>query len=163
MTIFRNELKRELEELQKQELPPYHLNYRVIDKQSDYINTSFGSVTNSESNHLRSLVPQVRIGNSGFDNFKENQMGAAPDRNGQLPLALLPLEDEGGEQAVRQAVWNETNKRYQFAVSVYQNSLAMQSINVENDDKAPCFSAAPVEKYNEEPLPLNRCKLDKSY
>lgn len=159
LDVLRDELQTQYKELQRQDYPPYHLNYRVIDKTMHNIGASFGTLQSSQWYRQRRFVPQVRIGNTEFDNFKLQQMGARGDRNG-LPSALLPLKDEGGEDAIRQAVWNETNNRYQFAVDVYRNSKAQQSVKVEQEDKAPCFSEAPVEKYYEEPLAESRLSLD---
>lgn len=157
--VLRDELHRESEELKKEEFPPYHMNYRVIDKQVSYVEASFGAEKGDMYYRQRRFVPQIRIGSMASDNFKTRQMGAAGNQYG-LPSAILPLEDEGGEDAIRQAVWNETNNRFRFAVEVFQNEQARQSVNVEQEDKAPCFSAAPVEKYFEAPLPLVRQKLD---
>ncbi|MEG0794893.1 MAG: metallopeptidase TldD-related protein [Odoribacter sp.] len=159
LEVLKEELGQQMTELKKEEFPPYHINYRVIDKSVSYITTSFGTKMKSASFRQRRLVPQIRIGNLAFDNFKIQQMGAEGDRRG-LPSVLLPLEDEGGDDAIRQAIWNETNNRYKFAVSVYQNTKAKQSVNVEEEDKAPCFSEAPVEKYYEAPLPAEQLTLN---
>ena len=159
LEVLRDELHREAEELKKEEFPPYHMNYRVIDKQVSQVATSFGAENGDMYYRQRQLVPQIRIGSVSSDNFKIQQMGAAGNQFG-LPSALLPLEDGGGEDAIRQAVWNETNNRYRFAVEVYRNGLARQSVNVEQEDKSPCFSAAPAEKYFEAPLPAEQQKLD---
>lgn len=157
--VLRDELHREYEELKKEEFPPYHMNYRVIDKQVSYVEASFGAEKGNMYYRQRRLVPQIRIGSMASDNFKDQQMGASASNRG-LPSAFLPLEDEGGDAAIRQAVWNETNNRYRFAIEVYQNGMARQSVNVEQEDKAPCFSEAPVEKYFEPPLPAEQQKLD---
>ncbi len=160
LTILREELTQQMKELQKGEFPPYQMNYRVIDKTVSQVSTSFGSLT--ASIHTRSVrfVPQIRVGSYEFDNFKNRHMGAGYNRNGALSSAALPLNVEGGEAAIRQAIWNETNNRYQFALSVFRNDLANKSVNVASDDKAPCFSDAEVEKYYEEALPEEKCKLD---
>lgn len=159
LDVLREELQTQYAELQHREHPIYHLNYRVIDQSVHSIYASFGTLQGDQCNRQRRFVPQVRLGNFEFDNFKFQQMGAQGNQQG-LPSALLPLKDEGCEDAVRQAVWNETNNRYQFAVDVYRNSKVQQSVKVEQEDKAPCFSEAPVEKYYEEPLDASRLSLD---
>ena len=157
MEVLRDELRRESEELKKEEFPPYHMNFRVIDKQVSYVEASFGSENGDMYYRQRRFVPQIRIGSMASDNFRIRQMGAVGNQFG-LPSALLPLDD--GEKAIRQAVWSETNSRYRFAVDVYQNERASRSVNVEQEDKAPCFSEAPVEKYSEAPLPPEQQRLD---
>lgn len=160
--VLRDELYREYDELKKQELPPYHMNFRVIDKQVSYVEASFGSAKNDYYFHQRRLVPQIRLGSYELDNFKEEQMGAMATKNG-LSTAFLPLDNEGGEMAIRQAIWNETNNRYRYARDIYRQTVAHQHVNVEQEDKAPCFSKAPVEKYYEQPLPEAKQKLDMAH
>lgn len=157
--ILRDELYQEYNELKKLELPPYHMNFRVIDKQVSYVEASFGAANSDFYYHQRHLVPQIRVGNFSLDNFKEQPMGAMGNKNG-LPFAFLPLDDSGDDAAIRQAIWNETNNRYRFARDVYQQTIARKNIHVEQEDKAPCFSNAPIEKYYEQPLPENKQKLD---
>lgn len=160
--VLRDELNREYNELKQQELPPYHMNFRVIDKQVSYVEASFGAANNDFYYHQRRLVPQIRLGSWELDNFKEEQMGAMSTKNG-LSTAFLPLDNEGGEAAIRQAIWNETNNRYRFARDMYRQTVARQHVNAEQEDKAPCFSAAPVEKYYEQPLPESKQKLDMEF
>lgn len=162
LDLLKQELKEQMAELKNEELPPYQLNYRVIDKQSSYVTTSFGAIMNEGCFRQRNFVPQVRIGNQELDNFKERDMGASS--NGRsLPFGVLPLEDEGGEDAIRQVIWDETKDRYKFAVSAYQNDIAKQSVNVEQEDKAPCFSKAPVVTYYEAPIPAAKTTLDREH
>lgn len=159
LDVLKQELKQQMTELKKEEFPPYHMNYRVIDKQVTYIGTSFGALMGNSTYRQRTLVPQIRIGDVNFDNFKNRDMGAAGNRRG-LPTALLPLDEEKNEDAIRQAIWDETNNRYKFAVESYQNDKARKTVNVEEEDKSPCFSEVPVEKYYEAPLPAEKLKVD---
>ncbi|MFR6381088.1 MAG: hypothetical protein ACLUOS_01870 [Odoribacter splanchnicus] len=61
--ILKTELHQQMQELQKKEFPPYHMNYRVIDKHSSYVAASFGALMTQSAQHQRHLVTQVRIGN----------------------------------------------------------------------------------------------------
>ena len=72
----------------------------------------------------------------------------------------MPLDEENNEDAVRQAIWDEVNNRYKFAVDMYQKTKAESSVNVEEEDKAPYFSEAKVEKYYEAPLPAEKMTID---
>ena len=74
-------------------------------------------------------------------------MGAAMSRYQGPSVARLPLDEEKNVDAVRQAIWDEVNNRYKFAVDMYQKTKAESSVNVEEEDKAPYFSEAKVEKY----------------
>lgn len=158
--LLKEELTQQMKELKGEEFPPYHMNYRVIDVTTSVVSTSFGALMNSQQYRSRTLVPQIRLGDEKLDNFKFNQMGAAMSQYQGPSSARLPLDDDNNEDAVRQAIWNETNNRYKFAVDMYQKTKAQTTVNVEEEDKAPYFSEAKVEKYYEAPLPVERMTID---
>lgn len=151
LEILRDELNHEYKELKEQHYAPYYMNFRVIDKHTSSVSASFGAEKSRVCFRQRRFIPQIRLGSMELDNFKDQPMGAAT-LGGEAPLVLLPLSDEDGEMAIRQAIWNETSNRYQFAMDVFQNSLARQKVSVEDSDKAPCFSEVPVVNYFEKPL-----------
>ncbi len=147
LKILHEELDTQWKELQAKPQPPYYMNYRVIDATTAGVSASFGAVTGRNSSRSRTLVPQVRIGNPRLDNFKYADMGA-----GQSSAAQLPLDDKGAEKAIRLALWKEMESRYNFAVSMFEQTRAQAKTAVEEEDKAPYFSDAPVEKYYEAPM-----------
>ena len=155
LSLLKEELAQQMKELKGEEFPPYHMNYRVIDVTTSVVSTSFGALMNSQQYRSRTLVPQIRLGDATLDNFKFAQMGAQ-----QPSSARLPLDEDNNEDAIRQAIWNETNNRYKFAVDMYQRTKAQTTVNVEEEDKAPYFSDVPVEKYYEAPLPVEKTKID---
>ena len=158
--LLKEELAQQMKELKGEEFPPYHMNYRVIDVTSSVVSASFGALMNSQQYRSRMLVPQIRLGDEKLDNFRFNQMGAAMSRYQGPSVARLPLDEENNEDAVRQAIWDEVNNRYKFAVDMYQMTKAESSVNVEEEDKAPYFSEAKVEKYYEAPLPAEKMTID---
>ena len=158
--LLKEELAQQMKELKGEEFPPYHMNYRVIDVTTSVVSTSFGALMNSQQYRSRTLVPQIRLGDEKLDNFRFNQMGAAMSRYQGPSVARLPLDEENNEDAVRQAIWDEVNNRYKFAVDMYQKTKAESSVNVEEEDKAPYFSEAKVEKYYEAPLPAEKMTID---
>ena len=158
--LLKEELAQQMKELKGEEFPPYHMNYRVIDVTSSVVSASFGALMNSQQYRSRTLVPQIRLGDEKLDNFRFNQMGAAMSRYQGPSVARLPLDEENNEDTVRQAIWDEVNNRYKFAVDMYQKTKAESSVNVEEEDKAPYFSEAKVEKYYEAPLPAEKMTID---
>ena len=158
--LLKEELAQQMKELKDEEFPPYHMNYRVIDVTSSVVSASFGALMNSQQYRSRTLVPQIRLGDEKLDNFRFNQMGSAMSRFQGPSMARLPLDEENNEDAVRQAIWDEVNNRYKFAVDMYQKTKAESSVNVEEEDKAPYFSEAKVEKYYEAPLPAEKMTID---
>ena len=162
LQLLKQELAADMQELQKQENPPYHMNFRVMDDRNVRIQSAFGATMSSSEQRVRTLVPQVRVGDTKLDNFKYNAMGAQGDRNGNYPMAYLGLDDEKGADATRQSIWAEVMKRYNFAVEAYQQAKTKSQVSVADEDKAPSFSEAPVEKYYEAPIPAEKQAIDRA-
>ena len=160
LQVLKQELDYNFKELKKQEVAPYYMNFRVMDERNMSVSSSFGAIMGVQEQHTRLLIPQIRVGSPELDNFKNNDMGTWKDRSGNYAAAILPLADEGGEAAMRQAVWSEVLKRYYFAVANYEAALAQSSVTVADEDKAPCFSSVPVEHYYEAPLPAEALQID---
>ena len=160
LQLMKQELKYNMEELKKQENVPYYMNMRAIDDYTINVVSSFGAVASSSESRTRMLVPQIRLGNPELDNFKYNLQGANVGPNGQGARGvILPLDDKATE-GVREAIWRETLKRYEFARAMYDQAKTRATVSVEDEDKAPCFSEAPEEHYYEAPLAAGRQKMD---
>ena len=106
------------------------------------------------------MVPQIRLGGPELDNFKYNAQGgiAGPNAQGARGV-ILPLDDDASD-AIREAIWRETLQRYEYARVMYDQAKTKASVSVEDEDKAPCFSAAPVEYYYEAPVIAEKQKMD---
>ncbi|MDY4044098.1 MAG: metallopeptidase TldD-related protein [Marinifilaceae bacterium] len=161
LQLLKDELNKEMQELKKQENPPYHMNFRVMDERVVNISANFGVLQGAVDRHTRTLVPQIRVGSKELDNFKYNPMGSPTTTRTSSSMAYLPVEGDNWEEAIRQAIWAEVESRYEFAVQSYQQSKTKSTVSVADEDKAPCFSDAPVEKYYEAPLPADKQTIDK--
>lgn len=157
LQLLKQELQYNARELEQQELPPYYMNFRVIDEQKTDIVSAFGAVLSSSSYRMRMFVPQIRLGSPEADNFKLNPMGTSQVNN--YSGSLLPLDDDG-EAAIRDGIWKETLKRYRFAKDMYKQMETQSNVSVEGEDKSPCFSPAPVEEYYEAPLAEEKQGID---
>ena len=157
LQLLKQELDYNMQELQKQELPPYYMNFRVIEEQKTGIVSSFGAVTASNTYRVRMFVPQIRLGSIEMDNFKQNPMGTVRGRN--YDGSLLPLDDDA-TAAIRDGIWKETLARYRFAREMYKQVETQKGMSVEADSSA-CFSPAPAERYYEAPLPAGRTTIDR--
>lgn len=160
LQLLKEELNKDMQALQKEEVRPYHMNFRVMDDRNVTISTSFGVLESSTDQKICTFVPQIRVGDVQLDNFKYNAMGAPADRNGNYRLCYLPIDEENNEDGVRQAIWSEMLQRYDFAVNAYEQAKTQSSVSVADEDKAPCFSDAPVEKYYEAPIPAEKQAID---
>ena len=157
---MKQELKYNMEELKKQENIPYYMNMRAMDDYTITVVSSFGAVTTANANRTRTLVPQIRLGSPELDNFKYNMQGgfAGPNAQGAQGV-ILPLDDNASD-AIREAIWRETLQRYEYARTMYDQAKTRATVSVEDEDKAPCFSEAPVEHYYEAPVAAGRQKMD---
>ncbi len=161
LQTLKSELDYSFNELKKKDLPPYYINLRASDSYNATISSSFGVMRSSDEKRTRLLVPQIRLGSPELDNFKYNPMGAAVDRRTGAILggSYLPLDDNAAD-AIRQAIWVDVLNRYDFACFMYEKTKTQAAVSVEDEDKAPCFSQSPVEKYYEEPIPAASASID---
>ncbi len=159
LDILSGELNRHYQELQGEKYPPYYMNYRILDAWSTAITSSFGTLRDNRFQHTRIMIPHIRIGDMTLDNYKYYPMGAEVTERG-ISCAMLPIDDQNNEDAIRQAIWVETSARYAFAVNIYEHAKIQTKVNVRNEDKAPYFSSAPVESYYEEPFPPSCLNVD---
>ena len=160
LQLMKQELQYNMGELKKQEHSPYYMSMRTVEAYSLNIVSSFGSISACNEMRERTLVPQIRLGSPELDNFKYSSQGAMPlEKQMMSQGVLLPLEDEFTD-AIREAIWRETLSRYRFACDQYDKTKAQATVQVEDEDKAPCFADAPVTSYYEAPLPKEKCRMD---
>ena len=144
LQLMKQELQYSMEELKKQENIPYYMNMRAMDDYNMTIISSFGAASTAEESRMRTLVPQIRLGSPELDNFKYNGQGGAAGPNAQGARGVvLPLDDDTPD-AIREAIWRETLRRYEYARTMYDQTKTRAAVSVEDEDKAPCFSAVPV-------------------
>lgn len=157
LQLMKQELKYNMEELKKQEYVPYYMNMRAMDDYAVTVTSTFGAVAVANESRVRMLVPQVRLGSPELDNFKYNQQGGVTGKQAQG--VFLPLDDMSSD-AIREAIWRETLKRYEFARNMYDQAKTKASVSVEDEDKAPCFSETPAEHYYEAAMPVEKQGVD---
>lgn len=146
LTILSDELDREFEYLQKQDLPPYYLEYRVSDRQTVSIAGSFGSLISSDKNRTRKLYSSIRVGNNTFDNTHPSENEFGRDGGQWMENTNIPLEDDA--VAIRQRIWRITDVNYKSAVSSYQNLESKRK----KSDTIPDFSLEQAHQHFDPPL-----------
>lgn len=160
LQLMKQELKYNMEQLKKQENAPYYMNMRTMDDYTLTVTSKFGAVAATNENHTRMLIPQIRLGSPELDNFKYNSQGGSAGAHAQGARGvILPLRNEATD-AIREAIWRETLKRYEFARNMYDQTKTKATVSVEDEDKAPCFSSSPEEHYYEAPIPAEKRKID---
>ncbi|MBL7105792.1 MAG: TldD/PmbA family protein [Bacteroidales bacterium] len=148
--ILEEELNREKTALEKQDVPPYYIDYRVNDIYSVGITASFGSLISSDTDKTRVLTTSVRVGSYELDNTHEfdNMMGGFGYNMGFG--TMLPIEDE--PDAIKQILWKQTDENYKNAVNTYSKLKINLSSKDNNNDKTPDFSREEPVEYYEPPL-----------
>lgn len=162
LQTLKSELDYSMQQLQKQpDHKPYYMSMRVEDKYTLSLSSAFGSKNGEQEVRSRLFAPQIRIGSKELDNFKYMNQGTQMYQGMAVSApTTLPLDDNATD-GIRAAIWNETNKRYKFACKVYDETKTKMATSAENEDKAACFSDAPVEKYYENPIESSKYTLDK--
>ena len=148
LRVLREELSADFQELQKQELKPYFMSFRVQESHNAAIAATFGYLGTSIQQHTRTFTPQIRVGTPELDNFKfDNQ-----SNEGSMSL---PLTDASPD-AIRTMTWTRMLYAYDRVVAAYRNAQNRLRSQADNEDKAPCFSvhgSTPAESYYEPRLP----------
>lgn len=159
LQLLKQELQYNMSELKKQEQAPYYMSFRAGEIYNLNVTSSFGAINGFSEMKGRTMTPQIRLGSPELDNFKYSSQGAFTRGQQMSQGVMLPLDDEFTD-AIREAIWRETLKRYKYACDMYDKAKAQATVSVEDEDKAPCFSEAPVASYYESPLPAENCRVD---
>lgn len=157
--ILKTELAHNYAELQSQQVKPYFMSYRAEDVYKHVISSSFGKTASDTENRRRYVTPQIRLGDKTFDNFKYNSQ-CVPSRDGRSASTVTIPYDDNAKDGITTNIWEATLTRYNYSLAAYQQAKSKASTTTADEDKAPCFSAAPVEKYYENPYDAEKVKLD---
>ncbi len=150
LNILKKEADRNLSVLKKQEVPAYYISYRVYDTETYEINTSLGSLMNSNPDKRRLFQAFVRVGNHELDNTREMK-GNNPFYNrffgGANPLVL-----DNNEEAIRDALWKKTDELYKNAARNYLLIKANKIAMIASEEKSNDFTEEAIESYSEKPI-----------
>lgn len=160
LSTLKTELKANYSQLQQQKVKPYYMSYRAEDVYKNVITSSFGETANDDESRMRRVTPQIRLGDKQLDNFKYNSQGM-PSMDGRSATTVTIPYDDDATEGITTNIWNATLSRYNYALAVFEQTKSRAATSAADEDKAPCFSNAPVEHYYEAPLDLNSLKLDK--
>lgn len=150
LDVMDRELKREMKELSTQEIPPYFMSYGISDVYSISINASFGALTYSNESESRILSVKVRVGDYGLDNTHELRDQYAISTGGHFPIIL-----DDNDDALKSALWQETNVQYRNATESYIKVKTNVAIKVAEEDSSADFSHEPeIVDFYEPPLDI---------
>jgi predicted Zn-dependent protease len=158
LNAMQEELTRSFKNLQKAPVPPYFLSYQLTDNRAVDITSSFGALTESSDLTTRLLDLDLRVGDYALDNTHPLRGEEAGFNAGeQAERQKMPLD--GDPDALRVALWRDTEAKYQHAVQSFENVRANVRVQVEAEDRSGDFSRAPAEASIE---PLAQFSIDRA-
>jgi TldD protein len=143
--ILNQELQRNFTILQqKADPPPYFLGYSVVDEETDGVEASMGSLTETTHSHQRYLDVTVRVGTHHLDNY--HSINGDHPRFGSA--TLIPIDDV--PNAIKRLVWQATDHTYRAAAQRLLQIKTNQQITL-SEDKSDDFSEEEPSVYIENP------------
>ncbi|MCP4218862.1 MAG: peptidase U62 [bacterium] len=145
LKAMEDELSRSMEVLGRKGTPaPYYISYQVTERNSVSMSASFGSLRHSRQGGGRILDVAVRVGSRRLDN-SHRQRGHRFEYSYDPPLSIS-IEDD--MDAIKSALWLETDRRYKEAAEKLIKVKSIQKVSVKEDDLSFDFS-------EEEPVTFN--------
>ncbi|HYM79192.1 MAG TPA: TldD/PmbA family protein [Candidatus Dormibacteraeota bacterium] len=154
LAAMQQELTRSFQNLKKAPVPPYFLSYQLTDNHAIEISASFGVLNASSDQTTRLLDLDLRVGDYGLDS-SHLLRDADPygDFSDQMERQRIPLENDA--DALRVALWRETERKYRSAVQRLQKVKANVQVKVEAEDRSGDFSHEGPENYSEALAPFS--------
>ncbi len=151
LDIMKAENEREMAMLRKQKDPAYYLAYQLVEQRVVNLEAEGGALITDSDDTARNLDVELRVGSPELDNTRSladdnNGLNAPLTRRGVVPFGENP-------QAISNALWLETDRRYREAVTALGYVRQDQS-TLKNRAPVPDFSAAPAEIYVQPPATL---------
>lgn len=140
LTTEKAELVHSLDQLKRQNVPPYYLSYEIIETRSADVSGSFGTLTSSDVDRDRLLLVDLRVGDYALDNTRQVRGNAFNFVVRSSPVRI-PIEDE--PEAIRNVLWYQTDLRYKRALEELTSVQTNTQLKVEQEDKSADFSKEP--------------------
>jgi TldD protein len=151
LDILKAENEREMAALSKQKDPAHYLAYQLVEQRIVNMESEGGALIIDSDDTVRNLDVEVRVGKPELDSTR----ALADDTNGlNAPLTrrgIVPFGDD--KQALSNALWVETDRRYREAVNALGYVRQDQS-TLKTRTTAPDFSQEKAEVHIEAPKTL---------
>ncbi len=153
LATMQRELARLSHDLEKAPVPIYFLSYQLTDNRAVRVAASFGALVDSGEQDVRVLDVDLRVGDRALDNTHPLR-GEAPFEGHAGPAGGQGVPLDGDPDALRVALWRETERAYRRAVQRLDAVKANVRVKVEPEDRSGDFSAETAETYAEPPAPF---------
>ena len=139
LAVMRQELDRSLDNLAESgEAPMYFLQYSVTDIHEYNLSVANGGLNAPTESDHRYLDVDLRVGSMELDNTHEIRGGSWRDNYSPTRLVDFALDDD--PDAVRAALWNETEFQFMKANERLTKVEANRQVKVEEEDLSNDFS-----------------------
>ncbi len=153
LAAMRAELDRSFQNLKKTPVAPYFLGYQLTDNHAMRVIGSFGALTYSDEERTRVLDIDLRVGDYNLDNTHPLRGRGRFRGSDNFRAADMPLDDDS--DALRTALWYETDRKYKSAVEDLEQVKANVAVKVDAEDKSGDFSKEPPSSYQEPIAPFS--------
>jgi len=142
------------------ELPAYFLGYELYATEELWIEAEDGVITRNDSEELRTLDVDVRVGTPKLDNShsREGNFGPGNGLGSGLPAALgnFPL-------SLAQGLWLDTEAQYNNAVASFREVESSEQLRSADEREHPDFSAEEPRVHIEPEYALDFGRLRATY
>jgi predicted Zn-dependent protease len=149
---LKQELNRSFSALKAEPNAPYFISYQLTDTRTISVASAFGALNSSSDKRSRLLDVDLRVGDYKLDSTHGGGMQYGSPQFSQL-RGQIPIED--GPEALKVALWLETDRQYKEAVHRFQAVKTSREIKASEEDNSPDFSPASGEKHLEDAPPLS--------
>jgi TldD protein len=156
LSAAKMELTRSFSELKKQKVAPYFLSYEIRETRGVDVGGSFGALLHSGESHNRQLLVDLHVGDHNLDNTREVRGNPMAYFQSRYSNAAVPVEDD--VDAIRAALWHETDSKYKQAVEKLTTVKTNTELKVDQEDKSADFSSETPEH---EIDPVMELKVDR--
>jgi TldD protein len=149
LEILQQELQRNFDVLSAKADPKvYYLAYAVTEQESYGITASLGAIHSNDQRRLRRLDITLRAGSPELDNYRSIR-GDIPRFTRGIQIAV-----EDHPDAIRRAIWQETDRIYRLAAQRLINIRTNQEVVVAAKESSNDFSEEEPHVYSESTPPL---------
>jgi predicted Zn-dependent protease len=151
LDVLKAENDREMAALKTVQEPAYYLAYQLVEQRVVSLEAEGGALITDSDDTQRNVDVEVRVGSPALDNTR----AISDDTNGlNSPLTrrgVVPFGDD--KQALTNALWLETDRRYHEAVSAL-GYVKQDQATLTKRSNDPDFSSEPAVNYVEGPAKL---------
>lgn len=157
LDVMVEENRRSMKALEHQQVPAYYVSYQIIERRAVVIDAEGGALVNEDEQTSRALDVVVRVGSPQLDNTHPLQDSNVAQLVRAARLGSVPFGTDS--QAIRHALWLETDRRYREAKDLFALVMHEQRIG-HSAPTAPDFVHAKGQVYIQ---PEKKLEVDRDH